>query len=368
MSLMVIHDKISNRIQKMESLYAYILRKYPKLYDKIKILVDQFNQISSEYTLSSVSLIIENKTNNNLKKAALFKEYETYLVRIDIDNVLTRLINSTKQIFEDQSIMHSKKLDIKLNKCDKPVMEAISQKIEFGMCSICGIQKEMFPHLSELRCRECADIDKFEGTEFEEHAVQDPNKQKKGDNDPSRFVDVWIDRILAVREIDFTDKKTGKPEAIIVIAEQSKKDKLKNQDEITCEYIRHVWKVNGFTAYNDDAAYARFLVTGIRPKALQFKVRRFIRYIVIRVMKIFNQIKDPERSNSLYYAYVLYKIIKQFYGDQEESKLLESIHIQKDDTLQYNDSQYEKICKKHNETYKRPILIYEPTVPDRIIY
>ena len=84
-------------------------------------------------------------------------------------------------------------------------------------------------------------------------------------------------------------------------------------------------------------------------------------------MRIFNQIKEPERSNSLYYAYVLYKVINQFFVNRDEIRLLDSIHIQKDETLVYNDRQYEKICDEHNK-YFSPKLIYKPTVPEEVAY
>ena len=163
------------------------------------------------------------------------------------------------------------------------------------------------------------------------------------------------------------DKKTGREEPLIAIQEQAIKDGMKNANEYSCKYIRQVWKNKGFTSYNDDAAYARYRITNQRPPQLSFKDKKFLKNIVIRVMRIFNQIKEPERSNSLYYAYVLYKVINQFFVNRDEIRLLDSIHIQKDETLVYNDRQYEKICDEHNK-YFSPKLIYKPTVPEEVAY
>ena len=371
MSLYATHNKLIVKISKIDKLFRYV-KKHKILKSsciaKFNQIRDEFVQIEDAYLLKMAPLLLDysNKSVSN----TVLSDYETYISRTDIDVRLTQCVNSIKSLIEKSDKTLDDKiafrLNTKLGRCDKDVLDVKSAKIPFSICVECKVPKEMFPNLSEMRCSECAEVQKIEGTDFEEHAVQDPNKQKKGDYDPTRFVDIWVDRILAIREVDFTDKKTGKPEAIIVVMNEIKKDNIKSKYEVTCEYIRQVWKSKGFTQYNDDAAYARFLLTGIRPYQPSFKDKRFIKMMVIRIMRLFNQIKDQSRSNSLYYAYVIYKVIKQFYAQKPEITLLESIHIQKDNTLAYNDSEYRKICERHNIQYAEPKLKYEPTVPDRI--
>lgn len=363
MSLYATHNKLSVKITNINKLFNYVKKRKilrTRNIEKFNEIVKEFKTLEDEYLLKMAAILTDSNTS----------DYDIYISRTNIDVCFTQLVESFKMLLEnnnkkiDEKILF--KLNTKISRCDKDVLDIKSAKIPFNMCVICKVPKEIFPNLSEMICSECAAVEKMEGTDFEEHAVQDPNKNKKGDYDPTRFVDIWIDRVLAIKEVDFTDKKSGKPDALIAVIEEVKKDGRKNKHEITCEYIRQVWKSRGFTDFNDDAAYARYVLTGLRPHQPVFKDKRFIKTMVIRIMRLFNTIKDPMRSNSLYYAYVIYKVIKQFYVGRPEMSLLESIHIQKDNTLAYNDMQYKKICDKHNIQYKEPRLIYEPTVPDII--
>ena len=370
MSLPAIHNKLIVKISRIDKLIKYIRRKdvlKKRNVKKLDVIENDFKELEDEYLLKMADMLTEysDKSISNTVMA----DYETYIARTNIDIRFTQIVNSIKLLLEHTKEVDEKitfKINSKLSRCDKDVLDIKSSKISFNICSVCKIPKEMFPNLSEMRCSECAEVERIEGTDFEEHAIQDPNKLKKGDYDPTRFVDIWVDRILANREVDFVDKKTGKPEPLLAVVAEAKKAGIKNKNEITCEYIRQVWKLTGYTQYNDEAAYARYLLTGIKPYQPSYKDKQFIKMMVIRIMRLFNQIKDPTRSNSLYYAYVIYKVIKQFYIGRPEMSLLESIHIQKDNTLAYNDLEYQKICERHNVQYKAPKLKYEPTVPDRL--
>ena len=357
-----LNEKFHERFDDINKLIKLLRKK--KILDKnlASVYKDGFSDLRSNYNLYVVRIIGEYSQADKHTQLRLDDEFRNYVSRINLDQQIDDLFFWIKKdIFT--SGKEFEKVNHLVNQCDEPVVKLESKRLNYDRCE-CGGYMEMYPNASELRCSICAEIEDIKGTEFEEHSISDPNKQKKGDYDPSRFVDVWIDRIQAIREVKFKNERV-----LGVIRESAKKDGLRNKHEITCEYIRLVWKIYGrdMTNYNDDAAYARYRITGILPPQLSHRDRRFIRTVVIRIMRIFNQIKDPTRSNSLYYAYVLYKVIKQFFAGKPEIRLLESIHIQKEETLTYNDSQYKKICDKYNEQYN-PKLRYEPTVVNESIY
>lgn len=360
MSLHTTHAKIHNRFKAIGKIMTYVSKKEILETENIDTLNGELQAIVDNYTVNTNRILVEYKDATTHQKKELTDEYNIYLTRYNLDSRTSDFVDKLKKEILKVGIEPCEKLNKMFSQCDKPAIEFRTKRVEYDLCS-CGATMEMFPNVSELRCRECAEIDVIKGTEFEEHAVTDPNKQKKGDYDPSRFVDIWIDRIQAIREVKFP------PPALQAIGDHAKKDGLKNGNEITCEYIRQVWKKTGYTQYNDDAAYARKISTGISPPQFTYKDKRFVKMMVIRIMRIFNQIKDADRSNSLYYAYVIYKVIKQFFSGRREIKLLESIHIQKDDTLVYNDTQYKKICITHNKAYK-PHLKYEPTVVEETLF
>jgi hypothetical protein len=368
MNPQTIHELLSNRFQQIDYLFACLRKKKTKIKEKSYIEIERaIHNIRNDYELSSIRYLSEYGRADPATRAKISAEFQTYLVQSNVDKSITREIDELKAILSGTKLIDSQKINQLLTTCDKQTVDIKTPRIEFDICLVCNTKKEMFPHASELRCQICADIDVLKGTEFEENAVQDPNKQKKTDYDPSRFADLWIDKILAIGEVNFMDKKTGREDALLIVYAEAKKDGLKSEHEITCKYIRQVWKLHKYTDFNDYAAYARLRITGVKPRQLKPADRRMIKIIIIRVMRIFDEIKEPDRSNSLYYAYVLYKVIKQFFAGKPEISLLESIHIQKDATLEYNDNQYKKICEKHNENYT-PKLEYEPTVPEEILY
>lgn len=369
MNLSIANGAITNRFIEIRKLLKKLMKKkkMSKYHDNIKLLQEEVQALHSQYIIETTIILNKYMTSNKTEKNDLSEKYDSYMCRTNIDGNLTLLMKQIKKIIIDSKVNIGNKLNQLFNQNEKNVIELKPQTVDFDICKVCENTKEMCPTVSELHCLECADIEVIEGTAFEEHAVQDPNKQTSGDYDPTRFVEVWIARILADRDVNFKDKNTGRELCLEIIEEQRTKDGIKNLNQISCEYIRKVWKVHGFTKFNDEAPYARYRITKIKPPTLTYKERKFLKNMTIRIMGLFNIIKDPERSNSLYYAYVLYKIIKQFYVGTPKIRLLESIHIQKDDTLVYNDTQYEKICEIHNKKY-RPHLIYEPTVPDSVLY
>ena len=370
MSLNTLHDKFCNRFRVIDKLLKYIKKNNLLKKKDINTLKKIIDANKMEYDLNVISFVIEYSSLDNhdqIKKNTLLEQYNTYLNISNIDPTVTAQIKLLRIMLIENEIESNQKINKYFKQCEKSVQEIRSQKIDLEICQTCNQKKEMFPHASELRCSECAVIDRLTGTEFEDNAITDPNKQKKGDYDPSRFVEIWLDRIQAKGNANFVDKKTGKKLAIIAILQQIEEDGIRNPNLVTCPYIRKVWKLKGFTKHNDDAAYARKEITKISPPTFSIRDKNFVLKMVIRIMKIFNIIKDADRSNSLYYAYVIYKVIKQFYQARPEIRLLESIHIQKDDTLVYNDQQYKKICEMHNIKFK-PKLIYEPTVADRLVY
>lgn len=368
MNPQVIHELLSNRFQQIDNLFACLRKKKNKIKERSYTEIEQtIRNIRQEYELSVIRYLSEYGRADPATRIKICAEFQTYLTQSNVDKSITTEIDALKVILSGTKLINSQTINQLLTTCDKSTVDIKTPRIEFDMCFFCNTKKEMFPHASELRCQICADVDVLKGTEFEENAVQDPNKQKKTDYDPSRFADLWIDKVLAIGEVNFIDKKTGREEALIIVKTEAKKDGLKSEHEISCKYIRQVWKLHKYTDFNDYAAYARLRITGVKPRQLKPSDRRMIKIIIIRVMRIFDEIKEPDRSNSLYYAYVLYKVIKQFFAGKPEISLLESIHIQKDATLEYNDNQYKKICEKHNENYT-PRLEYEPTVPEEILY
>ena len=252
--LISMHEKLCVRFDLVQTLLKKINKKKHIKNKYISEHQKTIEKMREEYDLNIARFLLSNARaeKNESEKRQNLEEYQIFLSRSDIDRTLNRIVADLKKRLIKNKVENNQRINQLINSCESPAFEPKSQRVDINICE-CGNTTEMFPRASELRCRECAVIEELKGTEFEEHAVQDPNQQKKGDYDPSRFVDLWIERIQANKEIDFRDKKTGREEPLIAIQEQAIKDGMKNANEYSCKYIRQVWKNKGFTSYNNDA-------------------------------------------------------------------------------------------------------------------
>jgi len=354
-SLDLIHNKIEKRRAKIEE----ILEKLNNINDVNKQLLQKiktdFIVLFDRYDSDTLH-IFTNYYNIEYEhhKEELNEDYIAIINRTHICKTLKDITQKLKSISE--SIIKAPRDLMKLVlECQHDISIAFDNKIDYKKCT-CGTIKNTLPTQSELRCANCGETTILKGTVFEDPSTMDPNQQKRSDYDPTRHSDLWIDRILALRKVEFDQ------ESLDIIKSCAKRDKKKNKESITCEYIRYIWKKYGYTQWNDDAPYARYVITECLPPPLTAKSRKRIRTEVIICMKIFDDIKGPDRSNALYYPYVIYKIICAFFVGCPEIKLLDSIHIQNDETLVYNDQKWREICKRRNRMEKKEIMPYEPTV------
>lgn len=352
-SIDLVHNKIESKLSKIGDLLNLvkpIIESNLKNKEQLDKLTQEFNKIIQEYDLHTLNTF----TNKDvLNREEINNKYLTTIDRLHICKRLQNIVNKIKRIL--QNIKVSREIDKLITECQTEIHISIENKTDYKKCQICGAIRTIYPSISELICSNCGNTTILKGTVFEDPSTMDPTQQKRNDYDPTRHSDLWIDRILALRKVDFD------PKALNIIKKCAKQDKRKNKESITCEYIRSIWKKYGFTQWNDDAPSARYLITGCAPPPLSIKARKLIRTEVIISMKIFDEIKGPDRSNALYYPYVVYKIISYHFKGRPEIKLLNSIHIQNDETLVYNDKKWEEICRIRNEREKRIVIEYEPT-------
>ena len=76
-----------------------------------------------------------------------------------------------------------------------------------------------------------------------------------------------------------------------------------------------------------------------------------------KVIRIFDEIKPPGKTNCPYHPYFIYKIIDQIIKSDDDkirkSQILSCIHLQSRETLVQNDLLFDIICKRIPEfTYK----------------
>ena len=88
------------------------------------------------------------------------------------------------------------------------------------------------------------------------------------------------------------------------------------------------------------------MITGIVPPQLTQRELRKLYNLFDKSVSGFNIIKPITKSNTMYYPYIIYKILEIIISDSSRKrKILECIHLQSRDTLIANDTLWEKICK-----------------------
>jgi hypothetical protein len=214
--------------------------------------------------------------------------------------------------------------------------------VKYDICLNCDMVMQIHPNSSELVCTNCGSTTVLVGTVFEDDQFfyQEGQRIKYGSYDPSKYFRTWMDKIQAkeIKEI---------PEKVINDVKTLIKQDVRNVDEITCKKIRSFLRISKNTEYNEYVPLIRKLITGIAPPQLTDYEIQLVNLYFDKTMKIYNEIKAPNKSNCFYHPYFIYKIIEHVLkdGDPNRShKILSCIHLQSRETLIKNDSIWCEIC------------------------
>lgn len=223
--------------------------------------------------------------------------------------------------------------------------------IEYDLCS-CGNKMIIQSNTSELLCTNCGSIHTLIGSVFENSQFyqQEGNRYMHGTYDPNRHCKFWIERIQAKENTIIDDSAINKIKLCI------KKDKIENLKNISIDQFRLYLKQTKLSKLNDHIPLIKKIITGYIPPQLTHKELHLLFNYFDKATKIYNQIKPKEKSNSLYYPFLIWKILDLIIDDKQKKKeLLSCIHLQSYETLIDNDKIWSQICK-HNDKF-----IYRPT-------
>lgn len=225
------------------------------------------------------------------------------------------------------------------------------EDIEYDLCS-CGNKMIIQSNTSELLCINCGSIHTLIGSVFENSQFyqQEGCRFAHGTYDPNRHCKFWIDRIQARESTVIDDLLINKIKNCI------KKDKIENLKNISIDQFRIYLKQTKLSKLNDHIPLIKKIITGYIPPQLSHKEQHLLFNYFDKATKIYNQIKPKEKSNSLYYPFLIWKILDLIISDtQKKKELLSCIHLQSYETLIDNDKIWYQICK-HNDKF-----IYRPT-------
>ena len=228
-------------------------------------------------------------------------------------------------------------------------VEVVGQ-VEYDVCG-CGATMQVFPSSSELVCPECGSVSVLHGTVFEDtqYYSQEGQRSKHGCYDPSRHCKFWVQRIQAKEKAEIP------PRCIEQVVGCIRRDMVGGCRQLLCTQLRIYLKETGNTEYNDHVPLIRMLITGVAPPQLTHDETRRLYNLFDKAVNVFDAIKPTDKSNTMYYPYIIYKILEFILEEGVRKRMvLECIHLQSRDTLISNDEMWEKICGEVGGVSYRP--------------
>ena len=243
-----------------------------------------------------------------------------------------------------------KKILININHYNKTKIAYNIDEINYDVCS-CGHKMIIQSNTSELLCTKCGHLHTLIGSVFEDSQFfnQEGNRYKHGSYDPNRHCKFWIERIQA-KENTIIDKSY-----IEKIEKCIKRDKIENIKNISVKQFRMYLKQTNLSKLNDHIPLIKKIITGYIPPQLNHNELHLLFNYFDKATKTYETIKPSSKKNSLYYPFLLYKLLEIIIKDENKKNgLLNCIHLQSYETLIDNDKIWSEICKHNKEFVYRP--------------
>lgn len=220
----------------------------------------------------------------------------------------------------------------------------------------CGNSMQILAGSSEMVCDHCGFTYELKGTVFDDNQfyAQDGTRYKHAGYEPSKHCKAWLERIQARETNTITSTQLAKIEACI------KRDGIANKKRITIEQLRRYLKDSGLTELNEHVALIKSLITGITPPQLTYSEVQDIANSFSKAVKAYNLIRPSNKSNLLFYPFLITKLVEMHVTDFNKRKsLLSFVHLQGTQTLIQNDQIWASICNAVPGFCYRPTDRYE---------
>lgn len=313
------------------------------------ILSDYFTLINKNTNLNK-TIINSDAFSTNVSKTKEYytKQYNQFIKRNNIPAKLDAIYNELKDFFStyiqktDEDILNTSTTNkiykdawVLFNQYKKIVIHVQIEEIKFtNMCGTCNVHM-MITNVNEQSCSKCGRCQ--EATSYiidEDNTSSDLKNTKCGTYDPSKHCKYWLDRIQG-KEIADMSPVYDATELVRVLLNH---DKIKNSDFITCELIRSYLRKANKSSMNEHVPLIRKLITGINPPQLSEQELQKVNVYFIKIIKIYNAIKPPNKINCPYHPYIIFKILEQILSNgSRKTSILRCIHLQSSQTLIWND-------------------------------
>jgi hypothetical protein len=332
------HNNIQFKIALLNSCFEFILNKKNNLLNKD--IYNSFLKHKKTYTIETISFISEYYDDSKTDKNSVSDLYSNYLISSNYINILNEYTEYIENNF-------SNLCNTQLKKIKKINISTHVSDIETDICE-CKGKMIMFQELSEYKCTSCGRLKYMIGSLLDISQSNNTSviKSKYGSYDPGKHCRFWINRIQAKELFNISSS------CIETIKKCLKRDNITNLKFLKCVQIRNYLKENKMSEYNDHVPYIRRLINNVFPPQLTYEESLELYNYFDQVNNIYDSIKDNNKTNTIYYPYIIYKILEAILSSGNRKYLiLECIHLQSRETLIVNDKIWEKICKYIDITY-----------------
>lgn len=332
----------------------YYSNFYQYKYYNIQLTNKKNNKNSNVLVSKNLSKIISNKFNIFLSTNDIYGVFDNFM------DYLNSYVNYYQSILIDYNLKFYnnvqldkvfKKILLNFNNYNKTKIIYNIDDINYDVC-LCGNKMIIQSNTSELLCIKCGYVHTLIGSVFEDSQFfnQEGNRYKHGSYDPNRHCKFWIERIQA-KENTIIDKSY-----IEKIEKCIKRDKIENIKNISVKQFRLYLKQTNLSKLNDHIPLIKKIITGYIPPQLNHSELHLLFNYFDKATKTYETIKPSTKKNSLYYPFLLYKLLEIIISDENKKNgLLNCIHLQSYETLIDNDKIWAEICK-HNKEF-----VYKPT-------
>jgi len=343
----VIMDEVSE--SNMQSVagneYKQKYNRYPEILELINIYNNNtYNYKSYKTAGNNLNTKLNDRNKTRLKN--IYDDYKTFICKCNIvdklDNCMKYLFNFFRLYYEDnQEFMNLYK---SYNNLYLSLYKDSDKDVVYDVCE-CGNKMNIQTNTSELLCVRCGYTVYLIGSVTEENQLfaQEGNRVSHGSYDPARHCKFWIERIQAKESTVIPQEYIDK------IKKSIKKDRIENMKSISVKQFRAYLKQNNLSKLNDHIPLIKKTITGYIPPQLTYREQQLLFIYFDKATKSYDKIKPPNKKNSLYYPFLIYKILDLIILDEnKKQKLLSCIHLQSYETLIDNDKIWQSICKQND--------------------
>lgn len=367
-------EQISEILNSHESEITNLASRYREIIAPIllKHYQNRDNALVEEFCSLILSENIINKFDNILEE--LIKVIENF------DNSENSHIDSKKfenidLVEELQNKFKKKRKTLPRKKLNRLIVRYRENKLVFNIkrdnitnCPKCNDKMCIWSELSELQCNSCSYVETLQGVIFDDNQIfgQQVMISRTKKYDPNAHCAKWLDSLLAQEDSIIPEHVIEKIEHLAV-QEYTRNNRVRSMVNMKCSEIRNWLKRFGYSAYYNNAPKIRKIITSrhgesVVPPELTSKEKEKILIEYQLTMNAFNEVVRDEQvlrllgknkiRNKLYNPFILWQIINHVLsGDPRLTRLLETIHLQSQNTLVKNDIIWRKICEIRNIPY-----------------